>query len=362
MKDNTASVLRAGQSLGALFSEVGKTIETKKKEIKTKEILDSFKDPKKTFFKPDGTLANPLEVQQKYNQGFNELMSIGSINEAKGLASQFSDSYKIIGNEQANQFNQDAILVKNPHFKDAFKNVNLNWAPNEAVKLAADKTVAPKYYAGKVPDPQWNWKDPETNEEFPGWSSLIYITDTTGNIKMERIGEAPDPNPVKESISRSSQYFVDGTKKPVRNFVTADNQAIYQTSDGTYYEAGSNKKITDTKILNGIREVTGTDNDVTNATVAKVEAETEKTKAETLKLLNNNGDANTNGQLMVDVNTFIQAPVRDKFMELWGKNVKSSDIEQAIRDGNVAERFNITEKMWKMMDGWYPSFEKKYKR
>lgn len=346
MKDNTASVLRAGQNLGALFTQVGKTIESKKKEIKTKEILDSFKDPNKIFLKPDGTLANPLEVQQKYNQGFNELLSIGSLNEAKGLASQFSDSYKILANEQANQFSQDAIIVNNPQAKDAFKNTNLSWANNNSIKFASKDTVSPKYYAGKEIQVE-DWYNPDTGEIVPGWSSITYISSSDGKYKPIRNGVGYNPKETHSftnSTSRSSSYNYSGTPD---SYIAPSGRLIIVSPNGSAIYAGTKEKVTPDDLKNMTL--------VTGKTKEEIDAGIDKIKAETQNKQNPPTKQKDIFQRFRDLG--VPAPYQNDFMVLWNNKIPFAELEQAYKDKDLKKYGINSASTWEQIRGFYQAFE-----
>ncbi len=108
------SVLAAGESLGSALATIGATIKKSKDDRTRDSVLKEFEDPSKTFFNPDGTPKNPIEIATRFSTGIGKLLSVGAKDEALGLQQYLQGANHYLDQKESNMRTKAGIEVRNP--------------------------------------------------------------------------------------------------------------------------------------------------------------------------------------------------------------------------------------------------------
>jgi len=94
MVDNRKSLLESASILGSNLSKIGAQIKENKVNARKQSILESFNNPDKIFFNPDGSSKDPIETRSKVTNGAMELLMLGDKNLASGLLNYYGEVEK----------------------------------------------------------------------------------------------------------------------------------------------------------------------------------------------------------------------------------------------------------------------------
>ena len=231
MVDNRKSLLESASILGSNLSKIGAQIKENKIEARKQKVLESFNNPDKIFFNPDGSSKDPIETRSKVTNGAMELLMLGDKNLASGLLNYYGEVEKNLTRRATNQAYRNIL---------GDKGQVLNGADADRVDTTKfGGTLIPKDpYAGKrnfsvFQSEPFKYKDPNTGKvrwvrEYKEYNPL-----KNGEIYTHELRDVNDPSK-RYNISNSHSYtYHDGPRTTPGSTIVDKNNNIIGTIDSS---------------------------------------------------------------------------------------------------------------------------------